>query len=159
MELIRQKVDSLYFMGTKLGFNDDPGYNLHYDIPLARRFVEEWPADVPVFLSPSPVGDRIEYQQDVLLADLKYAGNNPISQTYENKDCNTGQKMWDHLCVINAVFPEYFSFSANGTIAITDENTIAFTETPDGPFCYQLVGDDVWVDQQFVLLRYFTLMH
>lgn len=159
MELIRQKVDSLYFMGTKLGESDKLGYNLRYDIPLAKRFFQEWPEEVPVYLSPSPVGDSIEYTPEAVLEDLRYDDNNPIRRTYENYDCDTGQMMWDPLCVINAVFPEYFRYSSTGTISITDNETVVFTETADGPFRYQLAGDDVWADQQLVLIRYYTLMH
>ena len=56
-ELVRRKVDSLYFMATKLGENKDPGYNLRYDLQLSRRFLTEWPLEVKVYLSPSPVGE------------------------------------------------------------------------------------------------------
>ena len=38
-ELVRRKVDSLYFMATKLEESKDPGYNLRYDLQLARRFL------------------------------------------------------------------------------------------------------------------------
>ena len=158
MELIRRKVDSLYFMGTKLGKDDDLGYNLRYDIGLAKTFVEAWPSEVPVYLSPSPVGDGIEYAPELVLSDLGYNERNPIWQTYMNKDCNTGQKMWDHLCVINAVFPETFSYSSRGSISVSADDTLVFTETPDGPFRYQLAGDEAWADRQFVSLRYYTMM-
>ena len=158
-ELLSKKADSLYFMATKLGEDNDPGYNLRYDISLAKRFLDGWPADVPVYLSPSPVGGSVEYTEEMVLSDLSYDENNPIRQTYLNRDCNTGQKMWDHMCVINAVFPEYFEYSPRGTLSVLDDGTVSFARDPDGPFCYQILGDDAWVDQQFVYLRFFTLMH
>ena len=158
-DLVAQKADSLYFMGTKLGENNEPGYNLRYDIPLARRFVTEWPSTVPVYLSPSPVGDTIDYPKELVLADLYYDEYNPIRQVYENKDCNTGQRMWDHLCVINAIFPGCFEYSNRGRLYISEQGQTTFLEDPAGPFRYQLMEDSAWSAKQLEYLRVYTLMH
>ena len=161
LELIRQKVDSLYFMGTKLG---DPventlGYNLKYDFELAQAFFANWPAEVPAYLSPSPVGDAIEYRPERVIADLSFNEVNPIYQTYTNWDCDTGQMMWDPLCVINAAFPEVFEYSATGNVIVSDDKTISFIETPDGAFRYQIAGDEVWCSEILSYIRYYTMMH
>ena len=159
MELIRQKVDSLYFMGTKLGEGSGLGYNLKFNIPLAKKFLENWPKEVPAYLSPSPVGDAIEYRPEQVLADLAYNERNPIRQVYEKWNCDTGQMMWDPLCVINAVSPDIFTYSPTGTIAVSDEGAITFTETKDGPFRYQIAGNKVWCEQILSYIRYYTMMH
>ena len=152
-ELVRQKVDSLYFMGTKLGGSDNPGYNLGGDLPLARRFLNEWPSQVMVYLSPSPVGDAIEYLPEEVLSDMEAIAVHPIKQTNMHKDCNTGQKMWDSLCVINAVYPQMFSYSGHGFVSLTEDDKIMFTEHPRGNFIYQLPGDKDWNAKQLALLK------
>lgn len=154
-ELVRQKVDSLYFMGTKLFENSKPGYNLGHDIPLARRFLTEWPSDVMVYLSPSPVGDNIEYLPEDVLSDMEAVAVHPIKQTYMHKDCNTGQKMWDPLCVINAVHPQMFSYSGKGFVALTEAGEIVFTRHPRGNFICQLPGDKAWNAKQLDFLRFY----
>lgn len=159
LDLIRQKVHSLYFMGTKLGEGSGLGYNLKFDIPLAQKFLENWPAEVPAYLSPSIVGDSIEYRPELVLSDLSYNEKNPIRQTYEKWNCDTGQMMWDPLCVINAVSPDIFSYSPTGTIAVSDEGAVTFTETKDGPFRYQLAGDEAWCNKILSHIRQYSMMH
>ena len=156
-ELVRQKVDSLYFMGTKLAAGREPGYNLRYDLPLARRFLAEWPSDVVVYVSPSPVGDALEYAPELVLQDLSAVDVHPIKQTYLNKNCNTGQKMWDYLCVINAVMPQVFDYSAPGFIALDDKGEVCFTENEVGNFVYQMVGDEQWNKKMLALLRFYVV--
>lgn len=154
-ELVRRKVDSLYFMATKLEKNDDPGYNLRYDIPLARRFLTEWPREVKVYLSPSPVGGAIEYPADLVMKDLENMTVHPILQVYLNKNCNTGQKMWDFLCVVNAVKPELFSYSQTGFVSLDEAGKICFTKDKQGNFIFQLPGDKKWNDNMLSLLRFY----
>jgi hypothetical protein len=154
-ELVRRKVDSLYFMATKLGKNNDPGYNLRYDIPLSKRFLTEWPQEVKVYLSPSPVGGAIEYPADLVMKDLEKTTVHPILQVYLNKDCNTGQKMWDFLCVVNAVKPELFSYSQTGFVSLDEAGKICFTKDKQGNFIFQLPGDKKWNDNMLSLLRFY----
>lgn len=154
-ELVRRKVDSLYFMATKLGQNDDPGYNLRYDIPMSRRFLAEWPREVKVYISPSPVGGAIEYPADLVMKDLENLPVHPILQVYLNKDCNTGQKMWDFLCVVNAVKPETFSYSPKGFVSLNEAGKICFTQDKQGNFVYQLPGDKKWNDSMLAFLRFY----
>ena len=158
-ELVKKKVHSAYFMATKLGLNTDAGYNLEFDIPLARRFVTEWPSDVDMYISPSQLGRTIEYKPEQILADLSYTDANPIKQTYLNKNCNTGQKMWDHLCMINAVYPGCFEFSPKGRIAIAEDGSVSFFENPNEAFRYQLMENKGWSDKHLEYLRYYTILH
>ena len=152
-ELVRRKVDSLYFMATKLEESKDPGYNLRYDLQLARRFLTEWPLEVKVYLSPNPVGGAIEYPAETVVKDLADFDGNPIQQVYLNKDCNTGQKMWDFLCVVNAVEPKKFNFSQPGFVSMNEAGEICFTKDQKGNFVYQLPGDKKWNDKMLAYLR------
>lgn len=154
-ELVRRKVDSLYFMATKLGDNKDPGYNLRYDLPLARRFLTEWPREVKVYLSPSSVGGAIEYSAEMTMKDLAGLDTHPIKQVYLNKDCNTGQKMWDFLCVVNAVKPELFAYSQTGFVSLNEAGEICFTKDKQGNYVYQLAGDKKWNDNMLAFLRFY----
>lgn len=154
-ELVRRKVDSLYFMATKLADSKDPGYNLRYDLPLARRFLSEWPREIKVYLSPSAVGGAIEYPAELVLQDLAGLEVHPIKQVYRNKDCNTGQRMWDVLCVINVVQPEQFTYSKSGFVSLNDAGEICFTQDKEGNFCYQLPGDKKWNEKILSLIRFY----
>ncbi|MCR4823693.1 MAG: hypothetical protein K5873_12570 [Treponema sp.] len=152
IELVSKKVEGLYFMATKLGSNDDPGYNLRYDIPKGKKFFELWPKDIMIYLSPSPVGGSIEYKSSEILADSKNE-KHPIYQTYKNKNCETGQKLWDALAVINAVEPERFTFSNKGFISFSDEGKIIFTENENGNVCYQLLPGQEWSGEILNLIK------
>ncbi|SHK86177.1 Inosine-uridine preferring nucleoside hydrolase [Selenomonas ruminantium] len=154
-ELVRRKVDSFYFMATKLGKNADPGYNLRFDIPLSRRFLTEWPWEVKVYLSPSPVGGAIEYPVEMVMQDLANEEKHPILQVYRNKDCNTGQKMWDFLCVVNAVKPEVFAYSPTGFVSLDEAGQICFTKDKQGNYVYQLAGNKKWNDKMLAFLRFY----
>ena len=113
---------------------------------------------IPTYLSPSPVGDALDYKTSQVLSDLSDVPVHPIKQTYMYKDCDTGQRMWDHLCVLNAVFPNTFVYSERGDLTINDDNTVSFTSNPNGKFMYQIPGGDDWYAQQLSILRSYTVM-
>lgn len=156
--LASQKIDSVYIMATKLGESNELGYNLRQDIPLAKRFVAELPSNVTTYLSPSPVGDALEYKPSEVLSDLSDVAVHPIKQTYMYKNCETGQRMWDHLCVLNAVFPGTFVYSERGDLTVNDDATVNFTPNPNGKFMYQRQGGDEWYAQHHEILRNYTKM-
>ncbi|WP_033170100.1 hypothetical protein [Selenomonas sp. ND2010] len=154
-ELVRRKVDSLYFMATKLGESKDPGYNLRYDLSLSRHFLSEWPREVNVYLSPSPVGGAIEYPAETVMKDLAAFAVHPIKEVYRNKDCSTGQKMWDYLCVVNAVEPKRFSYSRPGFVSLNEVGEICYTEDRQGNYVYQLPGNKIWNENMLDFLRFY----
>lgn len=155
-ELVRQKVSALYFMGTKFGDNNDVGYNLWFDMPLAKRFVTEWPQSVTAYLSPSPVGDGLDYRPELVLDDFSDADVHPVKEVYLNKDCDTGQRMWDVLCVINAFYPKKFTYSKRGFVSLTDDGKAHFTASPKGNFIYQTAGDEKWNEEMLAFIRKFA---
>ncbi len=60
-------------------------------------------------------------------------------------NCNTGQKMWDPMAVINAVEGnDFFRLSERGTVIITDKAKTIFTPSAIGNCRYQLPGDADW---------------
>ena len=141
-ELVRKKVKCIYFMGTKLGESDSPGYNLKSGLDAAHRFLDQWPREVDIVLSPSPAGDTIEYCPDSVVADIWWTDRHPIKQVYTQNNCNTGQRMWDALPVINAVEGNsLFGLSGRGWVTINENNRIEFSPDSNGNCRYQTVGD------------------
>ncbi len=145
VELVRQKVKCLYLMGGVFGSAVEPDYNFGQGIEFSKTFFHLWPTDVDIVFSPDEVGDRIEYVPEQVIADISWTDEHPIKQVYMTCDCDTGQKMWDPMAVINAVEgDELFQLSERGTVAITDKAETIFTPSATGNCRYQLPGDADW---------------
>lgn len=60
-------------------------------------------------------------------------------------DCNTVQKMWDPLTVINAVEGDgLFTLTERGSVVLDDEGTVIFTPSATGNSRFQMPGDAAW---------------
>jgi inosine-uridine nucleoside N-ribohydrolase len=154
IDLVARKVKAVYLMGTKLGESNSPGYNLKSGPGFAHTFVEKWPQAVDIILSPSPVGDLVDYDSTSVMRDLQTNIGHPIREVYLTRPCNTGQRMWDPLCVIAAVEGDsLITLSPRGALALTPQNTITFTPQADGNCRYQLIGDATWVPQVLKTIR------
>ena len=69
----------------------------------------------------------------------------PLKQVYMKCNCDTGQKMWDPLAVIQAVLgDELFKLSERGEVRLTPNGETIFTANSQGNCRYQLPGDSVW---------------
>ena len=159
VELVRQKVKCLYLQGTRFK-EQKVSYNLFQCINFAETFFRLWPSDVDIIFSPGDVGDRIEYVPEQVIADIDWTDYHPIKQVYMTCNCNTGQKMWDPLTVINAVEGNsLFSLSGRGTVTITSEGITLFIASPTGNSRYQLDGDDLWDAAMLEKLRNVTKIH
>lgn len=78
----------------------------------------------------------------------------PIKQVYLTCDCNTGQKMWDPMTVIQAVEgDDVFSLSSRGTVTLTDQAETIFTASSTGNCRYQLPGSEAWAAQMLEKIR------
>jgi hypothetical protein len=109
---------------------------------------------VDMVFSPGEVGDPIEYTPEQVVSDISWTDIHPIKQVYMTCDCNTGQKMWDTLPVIQAVEGDgVFSLSARGTVSITWSAETFFTPSPTGNCRYQLPGTAEWVAQILEKIR------
>ena len=145
VELVRQKVKSLYIMGGVFTSTNEPEYNFGQSIGFAKTFFSLWPSDIDMVFSPTEVGDGIEYLPDQVIADISWTNVHPIKQVYATRFCDTGQRMWDPLAVINAIEGDaLFTFSGRGTVTITDAAETIFTPTPTGNCRYQHPGDATW---------------
>lgn len=95
--------------------------------------------------SPTEVGDGIEYLPDQVIADISWTDVHPVKQVYATCSCDTGQRMWNPLAVINAIEGDaLFTFSGRGTVTITDAAETIFTPTSTGNCRYQHPGDATW---------------
>lgn len=109
---MRQKVKHIYLMGGVFGNAVEPDYNFGQGIEFATTLFTLWPDDVPMTFSPGEVGDPVEYVPEQVISDISWTDVHPIKQVYLNYNCNTVQKMWDPMAVINAVEgDELFNFS------------------------------------------------
>ena len=75
-------------------------------------------------------------------------------------NCNTGQKMWDLLTVINAVEgDELFTLSERGTVVLNDDGTVIFTPSAKGNSRFQMPGDDAWRSAMLEIIRNVNKIH
>lgn len=154
VELVRQKVKCIYMQGGVFGDAVEPDFNFGQGITFAQDFFRLWPQDVDMVFSPGEVGDPIEYTPEQVVSDISWTDIHPIKQVYMTCDCNTGQKMWDTLPVIQAVEGDgVFSLSARGTVSITWSAETFFTPSPTGNCRYQLPGTAEWVAQILEKIR------
>lgn len=152
VELVRQKVKRLYFMGSKLKPDDEhnvsAGYNMMMHPNAAHTLFEMWPDEVDIILSPSAAGDVVEYAPDMVIDDISHTDIHPIKQVYMRFNCNTGQKMWDPLLPLQEIEGDsLFALSPRGRVTMNADNKIDFTTNPKGNVRYQIAGDEAWVQR------------
>ena len=156
VELVRKKVKNLYTMGGVFGEAVEPDYNFTQAIDFSLKFFELWPKELDIVFSPGEVGDPLFYPDATVISDIDWTDVHPIKWVYEYLQCDTGQKMWDPLAVINAVEgDDLFTTSPRGWVKLTPRGETIFTEDPNGNARYQIPGDEVWAD---TVLKYIRLM-
>lgn len=145
VELVKAKVKALYIMGGVFGDAVEPDYNFKQAMEFSHDFFKLWPDDVPRVFSPGEVGDDIEYTPEQIIEDISWTDAHPIKQVYMNNECHTGQKMWDVMAVINAVYGDsLFNISDWGRVAFTKEGITTFAKDPEGKDRYQIKGSKKW---------------
>ena len=143
--LVHQKVKCIYLQGGVFGDAEEPDFNFAQGITFAQAFFELWPKDVDMVFSPMEAGQTVEYTPEQVIADVSWTDRHPIKQVYMTCNCNTGQRMWDTMCVIQAVEGDaLFSLSERGTIRITPQANTIFTPSAIGNVRYQLSGNAQW---------------
>lgn len=160
VELVRRKVKCLYMMGGVFGDAVEPiEFNFAQGVNFAQTFFQLWPADVDIIMSPGEVGDGIKYQPQQVIADIDWTDRHPIKQIYLNYNCETGQKMWDPLTVINAVEGNnLFTLSMRGTVTVGDKGETFFTPSLTGNVRYHLPQDAAWSANMLERIRTFNKM-
>ena len=151
---MRQKVKCLYLMAGVFTESKEPDYNFLQDPTYAKLLFEAWPRDVAVMFSPMEVGNEIEYKPELVISDIDWTDIHPIKQVYLNYDCDTGQRMWDPMTVIQAVEGDaLFTLSERGIVTLTDECGTNFTPSPTGNDRYQKPGSIAWYDAMLEKIR------
>jgi inosine-uridine nucleoside N-ribohydrolase len=154
VELVRQKVKCIYLQGGVFGDAEESDFNFAQGITFAQTFFDLWPKDVDMVFSPMEVGQAMEYTPEQVIADVSWTDRHPIKQVYMTCDCDTGQRMWDPMCVIQAVEGDsLFSLSQRGTISITPQAHTIFTPSATGNVRYQLPGNAQWAAMMLEKIR------
>ena len=154
MELVRRKVKCIYLQGGVFGEAVEPDFNFAQGITFAKTFFQNWPQEVDIVFSPMEAGQDVEYTPEQVIADVSWTDAHPIKQVYMQCDCNTGQRMWDVMPVVQAVEGDaLFSLSGRGTVTFTDKAETIFTPSTTGNCRYQLTGTEAWAVQMLEEIR------
>ena len=154
VELVRKKVKCIYIMGGVFGNSIEPDFNFSQGITFALDFFRLWPKDVDMMFSPGEVGDGIDYRPELVISDISWTDVHPLKQVYMTCDCDTGQRMWDPLTVIQAVEgDDFFTLSPLGTVTLTQKAETIFTPSDTGNCRYQLPGNADWNDAMLEKIR------
>lgn len=149
VELVKKKVKALYVMAGKFGEdgNIKPGYNFGHNadaLAFSRTVLDKWPKTIPICISPSPVGDEVEYPKEEVLRDIDWTDIEPIKQTYMNYNVATGQMMWDLLSAMDATehyFTDLCEHSDPGFVILNDSDQLIFMPNPSGNCYYQVLPE------------------
>ena len=96
----------------------------------------------------------MEYTPEQVIADISWTDAHPIKQVYMQYDCNTGQRMWDVMPIVQAVEGDaLFSLSGRGTVVLDDLAETIFTSSATGNVRYQLLGSEAWAAQMLEKIR------
>lgn len=154
VELVRQKVKCIYLQGGVFGEAEEPDFNFAQGLTFAKTFFQKWPQEVDMVFLPMEAGQDVEYTPEQVIADVSWTDAHPIKQVYMQCDCNTGQRMWDVMPVVQAVGGDaLFSLSGRGTVTLTDQAETIFTPSATGNCRYQLPGTKEWAAQMLEKIR------
>ena len=158
LDLFGQKVKSVYIQSGRFESGDSlSGYNMRAASKQSAIFYDKLPKSVDLIMSPSNIGDMMNYLPQDVLVDLSSAEKNPIKSVYTNYTCDTGQRMWDTNCLVNAVLgDEAYHMSPRGWVKFVDkgeESLMLFTPNPAGNARYQLPGDTYFAEDKLMDIR------
>ena len=154
VELVRRKVKCIYLQGGVFGEAEEPDFNFAQGITFAKTFFRLWPQEVNMMFSPMEAGQDVEYTPEQVIADVSWTDAHPIKQVYMQCDCNTGQRMWDVMPVVQAVEGDaLFSLFGRGTVTLTDKAETIFTPSATGNCRYQLPATKEWAAQMLEKIR------
>lgn len=157
-DLFARKVKTVYFQGGRFEATDSLcGYNLRAASKCSEAFFKKFPKNVDIVFSPSNVGDNMDYTTKDILEDLSSTVQNPIKAVYTYYECDTGQRMWDVNCVVNAVIGDgEYKFSPRGYISFVErgeESLLLFRNDPTGNARYQLPFDSYGSTKKLMDIR------
>ena len=158
LDLFGQKVKSVYIQSGRFESGDSlSGYNMRAASKQSAIFYDKLPKNVDLIMSPSNIGDMMNYLPQDVLVDLSATEMNPIKAVYTNYTCDTGQRMWDTNCLVNAVQGDKaYHMSPRGWVKFVDkgeESLMLFTPDPQGNARYQLPGDTYFAEDKLMDIR------
>ena len=164
VDLFGQKVKSVYIQSGRFESGDSLcGYNMRAASKQSAIFYDKLPKNVDLIMSPSNVGDMMDYLPQDVLVDLSNTEQNPIKAVYTNFTCDTGQRMWDTNCLVQAVLgDEAYHLSPRGWVTFIDkgeESLMLFKQDPNGNARYQLPGDTYFAEEKLMDIRRHTRMN
>ena len=157
-ELMSRKVKAIYIQSGRFEAGDSLcGYNMRAASKQSAVFYNRLPKNVELIMSPSNIGDGMNYVPRDVLVDLSDTRLNPIKAVYTNYTCDTGQRMWDTNCLVNAVMGDSeYHLSQRGWVKFVDkgENSLMlFTPDPAGNARYQQPGDSYFNQLKLMDIR------
>lgn len=158
VELFGQKVKAVYIQSGRFEKDDSlSGYNMRAASKQSDVFYSKFPKKVDIIMSPSNIGDGMNYLPEDVLEDLKDVEVNPIKAVYTNYKCDTGQRMWDTNCLVNAVLGDcQYKMSPRGWVTFVDkgeESLMLFRNDINGNARYQLPGDSYFNMEKLMDIR------
>ena len=164
VELFGKKVKSVYIQSGRFESGDSLcGYNMRAASKQSAIFYDKLPKNVDLIMSPSNIGDLMDYLPKDVLVDLSYTELNPIKAVYTNYTCDTGQRMWDTNCLVQAVLgDEAYHLSPRGWVTFVDkgeESLMLFEQDHKGNARYQLPGDTYFAEEKLMDIRRHTRMN
>ena len=164
VDLFGRKVKAVYVQAGHFDGNDNfSGYNMRTASEAAAVFYDKLPSNVDLVLSPTNVGEMMDYTSEDILIDLSYTALHPIKTVYTQFDCEVGQRMWDTNCVVNAVLGDgEYNLSQRGWVRYLDRgeaSQMIFTPDPAGNARYQLPGDTFFAEEKVMDIRRHTRMY
>ena len=157
-DLFSQKVKAVYIQSGRFETGDSlSGYNMRAASRQSAVFYDRFPKNVDLIMSPSNVGDQIDYLPHEVLSDLSSTELNPIKAVYTRYTCDTGQRMWDTNCLVQAVLGDTeYPLSPRGWVTFVDrgeESLMLFKANPQGNARYQLPTDSYTAEQKLMDIR------
>lgn len=164
VELFGKKVKSVYIQSGRFESGDSlSGYNMRAASKQSAIFYDKLPKNVDLIMSPSNIGDMMNYLPQDVLVDLSYTEQNPIKAVYTNYTCDTGQRMWDTNCLVNAVLGDKeYHMSPRGWVKFIDkgeESLMLFTPDANGNARYQMPGDTYFAEEKLMDIRRHNRIH
>lgn len=158
LDLFKQKVKAVYIQSGRFEAGDSlSGYNMRAASKQSAVFYSKLPEKVDLIMSPSNIGDKMNYLPQDVVADLSYTDWNPIKAVYTNYTCDTGQRMWDTNCLVNAVLGDNeYHLSPRGWVTFVDKGEMSemlFKPDPNGNARYQMPGDSYFFEEKLMDIR------
>lgn len=136
-KLVAQKVKRLVCMAGNFR-KETSEYNVHCDIPAARKVLEEWPTEIVV--SPYEVGSATPFPAQNV---VRFGGGkpNPVAEGYKAyRKMPYDRSGWDPSAMICGVEGnKFFTLSPPGHICVDSVGVTTFIPDPDSGKAYYLI--------------------